>query len=297
MAITAYIQNSSSFQFNAALNISVNQVGPIKVGSKNLGTINPQFTLAANFGLSVGPGAHLGLSIGAAFALSGYRMTLPDTTVSVSPNSLSSFSQIPGFFKQVLADNLWNIGAALFQDANALFQYVSSRFLALTDDIGSIMKNYLRLGLHDAAVYLKSIAHVMGYDIDDVARLLKAGFNAIDKELVAALKYAAYAVEDVAQVVADLYHKSAEVVAQVLKDAGYELSQVATALNKAFGYSAKEVAKFFKSAWNVVDSAVNSALKLAGYAASKIEDAMKDVFGWFKSAVQTAGHALNPTNW
>lgn len=297
MAITAYIQNSSTFQFNAVLNIAVSQVGPIKVGSKNLGTINPQFTLYASFGLTVGPGVRLGLSISASFALSGYRMSLPTTAVDLSSTSLTSFSQIPGLFKQVLANNLWNIGAALFQDANALFQYVSSRFFALTDDIGSIMKNYLRLGLHDAAVYLKSISDIMGYDIDDVARLLKSGFNAIDKDLVAALKYAAYAVEDVAQVVADLYHKGAEAVAQVLKDAGYELSHIATALNKAFGYSAKEVANFFKSAWNVVDSVVNDALKFAGYAANKIEDAMKDVYGWFKSAAQTVGHALNPKNW
>jgi hypothetical protein len=297
MAITAYIQNGSAFQFNANLNISVSDVGPIKVGSKNLGTIHPQFTLAASFSLSIGPGIQLGLSISATFALSGYRMTLPNTSLSVSSTSLTSFSQIPSFFKQELALVLWDIGAALFQSANALFQYVAGRFLRLTDDIGNIMKNYLRLGLSDAAVYLKSVADVMGYGIEDVARLLKSGFNAVDKDLVIALKYAAYAVEDIAQVVSDLYNKAAEEVAEVLKAAGYELKHIATALKKAFNYSAKDVAKFFKKAWNIADNVVNDALKFAGYAADKIEHAMDDVFGWIKGAAQTAGHYLNPMNW
>ncbi len=297
MAITAYIQNGSAFQFNAALAISVSDVGPIKVGSKNLGTIHPQFNLAAAFGLSIGPGLHLGLSIQATFALSGYRMTLPSTSLSVSSTSLTSFSQIYDLFKQTLAQVLWDIGAVLFQDANALFRFVSDRFMRLTNDIGNIMKNYLRLGLNDAAVYLKSVADVMTYDVDDVALLLKSGFNTVDKDLAIALKYANYAVEDVAQVISNLYHKASEEVAQILKDAGYELGEIATALKKAFGYSAKEVAKFFKSAWNIVDTLVNSALAAAEYDASLIKDAMKDVYGWFKSVVKTAAHYLNPTNW
>ncbi len=297
MAVTAYIRNSSEFQFNAALSIAVSEIGPIKVGNKNLGTINPQLALAAYFTLDFGPRAQLDLSIGASFALSGYRMTLPDTTVNLSSTSLTSFSDIPGIFEQVLEDNLWDIGAVLFQDAQAFFQYVADGFFTLTDDIGNIMKNYLHLGLNEAASYLKSVAHSMAYGIEDVARLLKSGFKASVKDLASALKYAAYAVEDIAQVISDLYHKSAEAVAQVLKDIGYGLEQIATALDRAFNYTAKEVAKFFKETWNIADTLVNDALNLAGYAVSEVEKAMKDIFGWFMSAVESVGQVLNPLNW
>jgi hypothetical protein len=289
MLVTAYIQDRTKFQFNASLNISISQIGPIKVGSKNLGTLTTSITAQAAFQLNIGPGTNIGLSLSANFAISGYRMALPTTAVSVSPTGLTSFAQIPAQFATTLAHNLWDIGSALFQNANALFQYVSHGFLNLTDDIGNILQNYLGLNLKDAAVYLKSVMNVMEYDIDDVARLLKSGFGAIDKDLTIALKYANFAVEDIAQVVSNLYHKSAEAVAQVLKDAGYELDHIATALKNTFGYSAKQVAKFFKSAWNIADTVVANALKAANYVASAVEDAMKDVYGWLKSAAQAVG--------
>lgn len=286
MLVTAYIQDRTKFQFNASLNISISQIGPIKVGSKSLGTLTTSITAQAAFQLNIGPGTNIGLSLSANFAISGYRMALPTTAVSVSPTGLTSFAQIPAQFATTLAHNLWDIGSALFQNANALFQYVSRGFLNLTDDIGNILQNYLGLNLKDAAVYLKSVMNVMEYDIDDVARLLKSGFGAIDKDLTIALKYANFAVEDIAQVVSNLYHKSAEAVAQILKDAGYELDHIATALKNTFGYSAKQVAKFLKSAWNIADTVVANALKAANYVASAVEDAMKDVYGWFKSAAQ-----------
>ena len=289
MAITAYIQNRTAFQFAASLIIQVGPIGPIKVGRKNLGTI-PSISIAASFQLNIGPNVHIALSLGAVFSISNYRMTLPTTAIDLSSTTLTSFSQIPGIFSTTLANTLWDIGAVLFQNANALFQYAKQGFLALTDDIGNIMNNYLRLSIKDAAVYLRSVMSVMDYDIEDVARLLKSGFNAADKDLTIALKYANFLVEDIASVVSKLYSKTAEQVAQVLKDAGYELGEIATALKNAFRYSAKEVATFFKKAWNISDKVVNAALKTANYVASAIEDAMKDVYGWLKSAAQAVNN-------
>jgi hypothetical protein len=287
MSITAYIQNRTTFQFAAALSISLPSIGPIKVGRKTLGTMSLNLVLTANFQLNIGPGVHMALSIGAAFAIAGYRMALPTTALDVSSANLTKFGDIPGFFVTTLANTLWDIGAVLFQNANALFQFVKNLYLELTDDIGYIMFNYLNLSLNDAAVYLRSIMTAMEYDLEDVARILKAGFNAIDKDLTIELKYADFFVEDIAAVVSKIYYRTAEQMAQILKDAGYELGEIATALKNAFNYSAKEVAAFFKRVWNIADKAVDAALKFASYLANAIEDAMKDVFGWFKSAVQT----------
>lgn len=288
MAITAYIKDRSSFQFNASLLIRIDQIGPIKVGNKNLGTITTAISIAATFTLDFGPGLYLGLTVGATFALSGYRMTLPSTALSVTPTGLTGFSQIPALFAGALAQNLWDIGSALFHDANALFQYVRQGFMGLTNDIGSILRTYLGLSVKDAAVYLRSVMNIMDYDVEDVARLLKSGFNLAEKDLAIALKYANFAVEDVAQVISNIYSKSAQAVAQILKSAGYELAQIASALKNAFGYTAKEVAKFFKDAWNIADTVVADALKVANFATNAIENAMKDIFGWFTSAVQAA---------
>lgn len=297
LTVNASLTNGNRFDFNAACSMAVPQVNSIKVGSRHLGSLTGGLSAAAAIGLVFGPSTAMAMTLSGDFTLGGVHMTLSPYAVSVSTATLTSFASIPAYFAGVLKDTLWQVGAALFQDAEALFRYVRANGLALASDIGHILCDTLHINIDAAAQYLKSVAAIMQYSVTEIATLLKAGFSATSQLVGAALKAASYAATEIATAVGAVFRIGAQDVANVLKAIGCTLADIATALKQVFGYSAKEVAKFFKDAWNVVDDLVADALELAGYATDKIEDAMSDVYHWAKKKWDEFTDAINPSNW
>lgn len=297
LSVNASLTNGERFDFNAACSMSVPQVNSIKVGSRYLGSLTGGISAAAAIGLVFGPSTAMAMTLSGDFTLGGVHMTLSPYAVSVSTATLTSFASIPAYFAGVLKDTLWQVGAALFQNAEALFRYVRANGLALASDIGHILCDTLHINIDAAAQYLKSVASIMQYSVTAIGTLLKSGFNATSQLVGSALKAASYAATEIATAVGAVFRIGAQDVANVLKAIGCSLADIATALKQVFGYSAKEVAKFFKDAWNVVDDLVADALELAGYAADKIEDAMSDVYHWAKKKWDEFTDAINPSNW
>lgn len=297
LEVNASLVNGNRFNFDAACSVEVPRVKSIKVDNLHLGSLTGGLSAAAAIGLVFGPGSAMGMSLAGDFTLGGIHMTLPPYQVQVDAQSLTSFASIPAYFAAVLKDTLWQVGSALFQDAEALFRYVRANGLSLASDIGHVLSDKLGLSLNVAAQYLQSVAEIMQYSVTQVGTLLQSGFNATSQMVGAALKAARYAATEIATAVGAVFRLGAQDVANVLKFIGCSLSDIATALKQVFGYSAKEVATFFKNAWNVVDELVADALNLAGYAAHKVEDAMCDVYHWAQKKWDEFTDAINPSNW
>lgn len=297
LSASASLVNGNQFNLAASCSVSLPSFGPLKVGKYSLGTIASGFSVAGSVNLTVGPGVAISLAVSGGFVLGGYNMVLPSVNVALSSGQFSGFSQLPSYFVGVLKDQLWTIGAELFQNAEALFRWVRSAAFSLTSDIGHVLGKYFSLGLNAAAQYLASVASVMRYAVTDVAALLKSGFNAVDEALTQALISARYAIGEVAQAVATVFKYGAEAIASVLKSVGCSLSDIASMLKQLFGYSAKDVAKFFKSAWKIADHLVMDALNAAEFAVDKIEKAMQDVFDWTSKMFHEIVDDLNPTHW
>lgn len=297
LSVNASLTNGNRFDFNGACSMSVPQVNSIRVGSRTLGSLTGGISVAAAIGLVFGPSTAMAMTLSGDFTLGGVHMTLSPYAVSVSATTLTSFASIPAYFANVLKDMLWQVGSALFQNAEALFRYVRANGLALASDIGHILCDTLHIDINAAAQYLKSVASIMQYSVTAIGTLLKSGFNATSQLVGSALKAASYAATEIATAVGAVFRIGAQDVANVLKAIGCSLSDIASALKQVFGYSAKEVAQFFKSAWNIAGDLAADALELAGYAMDKIEDAMSDVYNWAKKKWDEFTDAINPSNW
>ncbi|MBX3659878.1 MAG: hypothetical protein KF740_15705 [Ramlibacter sp.] len=297
LSVNASLVNGNRFDFNGQCSMTVPRVKSIKAGGFTLGSLSGGLSAAAGIGLVFGPSAAMAMTLSGDFTLGGVHMTLSPCQVSVNAGSLTSFASIPGYFAGVLKDTLWQVGAALFQNADALFRYVRAEGLYLASDISHILSDVLHIDINAAAQYLKSATQFMQYSVTEIGTLLKSGYNASAQLVGAALKSARYAATEIAAAVGAIFRLGAESVANVLKAIGCSLGDIATVLRQIFGYSAKEVAEFFKKAWNVVDELVADALDLAGYAANKIEDAMSDVYHWAKKKWDEFTDAINPSNW
>lgn len=294
MTLAIALADRTSFTLAATLSLSLHNVGPIKAGSFDLGTLKVDLALNAHFSIAATTSGSFSLSIGATFIFEGVSLRLDDLTIN---EQITAFSQLPKIFADTLATLLWDIAKSLLQDADALFQLIGRGVIAITDDITRILNHELGVAMQKAAALLKSVSAAVGYDATKVASLLKSGFEAIDSDVAAAMRDAAYAVTDVADAVAGAFSEGAEDVANALKAAGYALAEVTTALKDTFGYAAQQVSTFFKDSWHEADTAVHDALQTAGYLATDIDNAMKAVFDWVDHVVDKAKKALNPKNW
>jgi hypothetical protein len=292
--INAYLKNKREFAFDAKAFFNVSRVGPIKVDSLNLGTLNPDLLLNGHFGIAVSTDGSFSLTIGAEFDLYTLHLKLNDLTLQ---EKITRLADLPEVFKRQLAAVLWNLGKSLFQNAQALFDYVRSGGLTLTDDIGKILNHYLNVGINEAARLLKSVASVMQYDSDKVGGLLVDGFNADEEEIAGAMKYAGYEAEETANVLVKYFNLGANEVANFLRQAGFPIDSITRVLRIGFGWSAEQVANLYKNAWGVADTTVNWALEQGGYAKNEIEKAMNSVFGWFRDVWEDIEDNIDPGNW
>lgn len=288
------LKDKTSFALAAKANFAIHNLGPIRAGKFNLGTLEIDLALAAHFAIAADTSGNFALSIGAQFTFEGLQLRLDDLTIH---DQLTQFSQLPKIFFDNLAALLWDIARSLLQDADALFQLIGRGIIAIGDDIAHILHEELHVAIEKAAALLRSVSAAIGYDARKVAALLRAGFGALDHDVARAMRSAGYAVEDVADAIAHAFSLGAEDVAKALRAAGYDLDAVAAALRHVFGYAAHDVASFFKNVFHAVDKDVHAALAAAGFVASEIASAMKAVFNWVEHVVDKIKDKLNPKHW
>jgi len=290
--LSFHLDGSTGFSATSEATFTLGNVGPIKAGDWNLGTLNVDVTMKANFALILTP-SDFKLSTGATFTFQGVLMRLP--SVSIHEN-LAKLEDIVDAYAKRMAEELWDVGKKVLQDAKALFDAVRAGAISLTDDIGHILHD-LGTSIADAAGYLKSVSNAMAWDAEKVAGFLKSGFAADAKAVATAMKAAEYEVEDVTTALKKTFSLGVNDAMSILHDLSYDWGSIARALRSVFDYDAKQAAQFLKDFFKVSDNAVNDALQAAQYAKNDIESAMESVFDWAKHAWDKAKHKLNPKNW
>ncbi|MEM1324085.1 MAG: hypothetical protein AAGG75_27750, partial [Bacteroidota bacterium] len=229
----------------------------------NLGTIDLDTGFEASTKIEVNQNGY-SQTIKGSFHWESLKINLPTITIKVTPDDFAALAKAIG---EYILNHAWELFKQFFDSIEKWLNAAKDGLIKVGKAVGQAAEDLakgLKAGFDATAEEATKAFKALDYGAKEVGKALKEGFGTAAKETAEFLKDVGYEVKEVGETLKNVFGSSAKEAAQFLKDAGYTARQVGDVLKNTFGAAAQEVSKLMKA---------------IGYNATEIADILKSQFG------------------
>lgn len=256
------------------------------------------FNASAQMQVTAAPSFNM--TVGGRFKFHGRNLTMPDLTLSISPNN---FRGVCDAVQNQIRSQASGIFSKLFSNGQQWAKAVAEGFIDFTGNVANVLKEGFKEPAESAAKIMKN---TMGKGVNEIAKGLQSTYKISADEAANVLKRTGYVADEVAGALRYGYDLSANGTARALKYAGYGINEVGGAVGRVYklskggvasalkgaGYAANEVGNFMKNTYKLGDKALRNVLEGAGYAANEVRNFVGDIAEDISGKIEDTGRKI-----